>query len=296
MDQSVTMASRQGTDVGEAWRRAHELARAWWPGVELPLQQFASHLQRLDWKHESPEHTHELYLCCACSLGCPEACRRLESEYFPALEAALHRQCGRRDFVEDVLQQVRERLLVGPAPKIASYEGKGSLSSWLQRVVRRAACDVYRKENQARRIASGWWQVVESLAPAPSSESDSSRPSDARYMGALERALLEALAQLSLEERSLLKLYYVQGLSADEISQCLGRDRSTVYRRLNHITAQVRRWSVARAREQTGIVDREELGSLFQANHMWIYLDPAVWLEPRRAEGDSANAARLKRG
>jgi IS30 family transposase len=85
-------------------------------------------------------------------------------------------------------------------------------------------------------------------------------------------------------------------LSADEISQCLGRDRSTVYRRLNQITAQIRRWSVARAREHTGIRDRQELGSLFQANHMWIYLDPVVWLEPRRVEGDGAKAARLKRG
>jgi RNA polymerase sigma-70 factor len=211
VDQSVvTVGSREGTDVGEVWRRAHELARAWWPGIELPLQQFASHLQRLDWKRALPEYAKELYLCCACSLGFPEACRRLESDYFPALEAALHRQCGRRDFVEDVLQQVRERLLVGSAPKIASYEGKGPLSSWLQRIVRRAACDVYRKENQARRLASGWWQVVESLAPGPSSESDGSSPSEARYIGALERALLEALGQLSLEERSLLKLSRVE--------------------------------------------------------------------------------------
>ena len=286
------------TNIGEVCRRAHALARAWWPEIELPIGQFARHLQRLHHARELPVHGKELYLCCACSLGSRPACRRLETDYFPALKAGLLRQCGREDFVEEVLQRVRERLLVGPAPKIASYEGRAPLSSWLQRVVRHAACDLYRKEKQARRIAAGWSQVVESMERDSQSEAAGSRPGDrdARCLGELERALLGAIGTLSMEDRRLIELYYVQGMSADEIGLCFERDRSTVYRHLNQITARIKRASLAIAREQTGIRDRQELDALFQANRSWIYLDPRVWLAPDLGASGSARARGFKGG
>lgn len=277
------------TDVGKATRHAHAAARARWPDVELSLNQFEGHLRRLGWTGGLPKQTDELYLCCGCSLGIREACRRLDDEYFPALDASLALQCRRRDFVEDILQQTRERLLVGPARKIASYRGTGPLASWLRRVSRRLASDLYRQERKNRRFTTASWRYgLESTNDAAAVESGASQSIDARYLGELERALLGAMAQLSAEERRLLHLHYVQGLSVDEIAGCLQRDRSNVYRRLQQIKLRVKRWSMARAREQTGIVDREELDGLFRANCLGIYLDPIVWLDSDAAAGRSA--------
>jgi hypothetical protein len=42
---------------------------------------------------------------------------------------------------------------------------------------------------------------------------------------------------------------------------------------------------MTRAREQTGILDREELDGLFRTNCMRISLDPIVWLDSGRAGG-----------
>lgn len=269
-------------DVGEARRQAHEAARARWPGIELSLQQFVYHLEALRWTGDLPKHCDELYLCRACVLGVRGACRRLEREYFPALEAGLARQCRRPDFIEEVLQQVRERLLVGPAARIASFRGEGSLASWLGRVTQHLASDLYRAEKKHRRLrAARWCLVVDATDPVSLSEPRESRSMGARYLSQLERAFLGAMVQLSSAERKLLYLHYVQGLSADEIAHCMQRNRSNVYRRLNHIKARVKRWSIARAREETGVRDRDELEGLFQANCMGIYLDPIVWLDAK---------------
>lgn len=152
--------------------------------------------------------------------------------------------------------------------------------TWLRRVAQRLASDLYRREKQNQGlVVASRWGLAETTDPWPLSEPGGSCAIDARHLGQLERALLAAMAQLSTHERRLLYLHYVQGLSADELARCLSCDRSSVYRRLNHIKAQVKRWSIARAREQTGIGDREELDGLFQTNHMGIYLDPIVWLD-----------------
>jgi RNA polymerase sigma-70 factor len=291
----MTTHFSETVDICETLRRAHLAARARWPEIELSLHQFSDHLQRLGWVSELPHQTEELYLCCACSLGIREACRRLEMEYFPDLAACLAIQCRRPDFVEEILQQTRERLLVGPKRKIASYRGAGTLAAWLRRVARHLASDLYRSEAKHRRLASAgsryWLEGTDPGALAP----DGWNQTDARHLGALERALLEATVQLSPSDRRLLHLHYVQGLSIDEIAPCLGRDRSNVYRRLSQIRARIKRWSVACARKHTGIRDRDELDGLFRANCMGIYLDPMVWIEAGRDEDDSPVALTLRR-
>jgi RNA polymerase sigma-70 factor, ECF subfamily len=261
--------------VVEERRRAHRAACTKWPEIELSYHEFDRHLCGLGWERELPKQTDELYLCCGCSLGVLEACRRLESDYFPAIKASLARQCGRQDFVEEILQQTRERLLVGAERRIASYRGAAPLSSWLRRVARRLASDLYRKENKYRRLfaALKWGYALDGSEAAASPEASCSNASDSRYLGQLERALVAAMLRLPIEERQLLHLHYVEGLSVDDIARCHQRDRSNVYRRLNQIKARIKRWSLALAEEQTGILNREELDALFRANHRGIYLD-----------------------
>ncbi|HTV23712.1 MAG TPA: sigma-70 family RNA polymerase sigma factor [Polyangiaceae bacterium] len=288
----VATESPREVDVGEERRRAHVAARARWPGIEVTLEQFVAHLESLGWVRELPKQTDELYLCCACHLDIREACRRLDAEYTPALEASLARQCRRRDFIDEILQQMRERLFVGPERKIASYRGDGPLSAWLRRVTWHLALDLYRKEKQERRfVAASAREAVASANARAAGDSRASHPSDDRHLGQLERAILASMAQLSGEDRRLLHSHYVLGLSVDEIALCLHRDRSNIYRRLSQIRDRIKRWSMASARKETGLRDRDELDGLFQANCMGIYLDPIVWLDAAGACGPSTTPA-----
>lgn len=291
----MTTQFTEAVDVGEARRQAHAAARARWPEIEVPLPRFANHLESLGWVRALPQQTEELYLCCGCSIGIREACRRLDTEYFPELEDCLARQCRRSDFIEEVLQQTRERLLVGPKRKIASYRGTGPLSAWLRRVARHVASDLFRSERKHRRLAAAGGRYRLEVTEQRPLEPASPHSLDTRYLGDLERAVLEAMARLSADDRRLLYLHHMQGLSIDEIVPRLGRDRSNVYRRLSQIKARIKRWSIAFARKQTGIRDSDELAGLFQTNCTGIYLDPVVWIDADRAGEGGAPAAALRR-
>lgn len=269
------MAAR--TDVDER-REAFARARAHWSGFELTFEQFASHLDRLGWSAELPRQVEPLYLCAACSLGSAAACGALEREYFPALRSAIARRYKRWDFVDDVLQQTRERLMVGAAPRIATYRGEGSLSAWLRQVATRIALDLRRGPSPAALFAD--WREHARLH----AEGMSASPSPATNAGAwavwVERALVEALASLEPPQRSLLRMFYVQGVKIEEIGRCYGIDRSTAYRRLRRAESSIRRGVLDAVRKKTGLSTADELGELLRATCDQLSVDAAVWDMP----------------
>jgi RNA polymerase sigma-70 factor, ECF subfamily len=73
-------------------------------------------------------------------------CLLQEPRSLEALNRLLHQAAarvgptGRAGGAEDdLVQVVWQKLLLGPAPKLAQYKGRGNLSSWLRAVVARAA-------------------------------------------------------------------------------------------------------------------------------------------------------------
>jgi RNA polymerase sigma-70 factor, ECF subfamily len=271
---SVIAQSSPFADLVVAERlKAFQRGFSRWPDLALSFEQFSSHLDRLGWGASLPGEPEALYLCAACYAGQHMACELLDKTYFPGLKIALLRQSGRHDDIDDILQQARERLLVGPVRRIGTYRGDGPLQSWLLRVVLRLGLDVWRREVNGRRlVALEGLRVVSAMKSEPGVEDIGVEA----CVGHLERALLEAIGRLSLQDRQLLSLHYVQKLQIDELATCLGVFRSTVYRRLRRVERRVERDCIRSIGARTGISNPDELIELLRRGYRDARVDLRV--------------------
>jgi RNA polymerase sigma-70 factor (ECF subfamily) len=118
---------------------AFEQARSKWPGVALDFEAWSAHLDTLGWPAEPPLTAASLFLCCACARHDAEACRSLDEMYLSPLRGVAARENADEEFIDWVLQSVRQQLLGGNSPQIASYDGRRPLADWLRLFVRRIA-------------------------------------------------------------------------------------------------------------------------------------------------------------
>lgn len=213
---------------------AFEAARRELPGVELGFEEFCSHLDRLGYVTELPKFAGSVYLCCACALQRPTSLRTLESVYFPAVRQTLARARLGADVVDDVLQTVRERLLVEPKVRIATYRGNGPLSAWLGVIASNAIRDHVRCKREGGRSLreTSWSGEMVEPGDAESPEWMSlSRECTRLVEGALHRAILK----LETKHRRLLELHFVYGLGIDDLAPLIGVHRSSVARQIKRI-------------------------------------------------------------
>ncbi len=107
-------------------------------------------------------------------------------------------------------QVLRERFFVwvdGAAPRIAQYTGRGALGPWVKVAAVRVALRLAERQES---LAPG---LESRLGPDP--ELDYLR---VRYRAAFSNALSEALGALGVEERNLLRLHFVEGLTIDGLA------------------------------------------------------------------------------
>ncbi|WNG50870.1 RNA polymerase subunit sigma-70 [Archangium minus] len=236
----------------EALLRKHvEAARAAWPTVSLPVEAFVRHLARHLPAGKASEvmrilHGADLYLACACATGEPAALRAFEQNilrYIPARLGALS-----PSMVEEVLQVLRERLLVGTEeapPKIESYGGRGPLLTWVSITAARIAGELVDRNGRELLVTEPPEAFARMLASG-NPEHELLRE-DARQH--LVEVLQKAVAALSERDRTLLRLHHFHGLTMDRLAVMYGDSRSGVARK------------VASAREQLLERVRAELSS-----------------------------------
>jgi RNA polymerase sigma-70 factor (ECF subfamily) len=197
----------------------------------------------------------DLFLASACAERVPHAIDTFDRELLAAVPAILARG-GLRDIsADEVRQRVRERLFVG-ATKIADYSGRGSLASWLHVVTLRIGIDALR-EQRAHAVA------------APSDDDDlravGTDPElsliKERYRGPFKQALRAALHELSAEQRNLLKLHFVDGVTLEKLSALFHVHRATVVRRIAQAREEVFERVRLRLQAELGI-DAAEFGEL----------------------------------
>jgi RNA polymerase sigma-70 factor (ECF subfamily) len=164
---------------------AHDEAQRVWGGVRLDVERFHQHLQSLGWEGEFPPSTSEIYLACACAHGDAVACRYLESNYIGDVQISAARVCGSAVPVDEIVQRVRHKLLVGPPPALLKYTGKGPLQAWLRSVTRRTALD-------ALRAVRSEAELDEARVEATNESSIESRIDRGRFLQAFESSLARA--------------------------------------------------------------------------------------------------------
>jgi RNA polymerase sigma-70 factor (ECF subfamily) len=130
--------------------------------------------------------------------------------------------------------------------KLVFYTGRGSLEGWLRTVMAQEFINRYRKQKRTVSLEEQTEEGVQFAAPATDPAPASNRPTEQR----LETATDEALAELSSEDRFTLASYYLDGRTLAEIARTLGLHESSVSRRLDRLSAGLRRRIVAGLRAQ----------------------------------------------
>jgi RNA polymerase sigma-70 factor (ECF subfamily) len=212
----------------KALEQAFALGKKTWPSIDLDFDTFKAHCGRV--LGEAPEwdwsrYGTDLFLCCACVSGDVEATRALETETLPQVVKAITRIDSDAQFVEEALQTLRDKLLVGPRAKIADYAARGPLVAWLSVAAARVALDAIRSRN-ARKIQHA--DLPDRLA-----QTDQSPLNDivkSRYADSFQRALKHAISSLPSRERNLLRLQLVGRCSIDQLGRMYLVHRATAAR------------------------------------------------------------------
>ena len=257
-----------------AWRAAHAEARVGVPGVELPFERFAGHLATVAGDEPlSTTYAAELYLACACAAGDPVAIGLLEQRYLLPVRGAIGRYHASPDFVDEVLQELRGKLLLPPTPRIARYAGRGPLGAWIRVAASRVAIDLLRTQEPEAAAHNR----PEALADADlGPEVQILREV---YREAFQESLKGALQALSPKDRNLLRRHLCDHMTLEEIAGPYGVHPATVARRLaalrEDIAESVRTALAARHQEQGGSSTLDSLARAIRSE-VYVSLSPLL--------------------
>lgn len=232
-----------------------DAARRAWPSVALTDDGFINAL------HEravadldpitalTPLCTDDLYLACACARGDTAALAAFQRSYGGELANAFARLTTGGSDPEDLRQLLLTRLFVaadGRPPKIAEYSGRGSLRAWLKVVALRLRIDHERRKRDRR----DGFTSDDRLADFGAGDDPELAHLKHHYRAEFREAFTAALAVLTPEQRALLRLQAVEGLSATDIARIYNIHRATGKRWLadvrTHLVAETSRLLAAR--------------------------------------------------
>lgn len=175
----------------------------------------------------------EEYLIRAALERRPGAVEALDRRYIHPLRSAITQICRDAELTDEVLQALREKLLLPPHPRLASYDNRGRLATWLAVVASRSALDAVRKHGQRARREAELSEELVAMATGP--EVQLARQ---ELNTLLHAALRSALLKLPPRERHALRMHLMAGWNISQIGRTFGAHRATAARWL--VTARER--------------------------------------------------------
>jgi RNA polymerase sigma-70 factor, ECF subfamily len=219
-------------DLDLQLRRLADTGAAAWPAIALDAVAFVRHVgETFPTSGDAPAvlaslRAPELFLAAACVAGDSGALRAFEQRYLQVAEVALARFADERDFRQEAFQELRIRLFGPGHPRIAEYDGSGSLENWLRVVATRVGLNIVKSNVRHVPVAD----------PVDRSIADSSDPEleilKSRYRSDFTVALREAFEDLPGDTRRILRFYLVDRLNIGEIGAIVGASRATIGRRV----------------------------------------------------------------
>jgi len=155
------------------------------------------------------------------------------AEHSERITRAVERVCRDVDEAADVGAEVLEHLRRDWPALLERYRpaAAGNFGAWLSVVARNAAIDSLRRRHGRSRAQP---EITPRPDVDPEDDADPSLPLTRRSAGA---ALARVFRDLSGDERTLLRLYFLEGRDAETLRRMFGgRTRSQVYNRVHELT------------------------------------------------------------
>lgn len=204
-----------------------------WPRVRLSEEMFARYV-RERWPAQVPSDlcAADLYLACACAACLDGSAEAFDACFLKQVPALVKHMDLPATLVDELLQRLREKLLVcaGPSPRIVGYSGRGPLLSFVRVVAVRAALDLLREQGRASRPRLDPGAVLH--------EDPEIAQLRARYRDDVAAAVRDACLRLDADAASLLRMQ-LAGLSTTRIAALLGVTQPAIVQRLQRARARV---------------------------------------------------------
>lgn len=227
-----------------------ERARRKWPAVEVDDGVFLNRLGSRVRESSSVVgmlsrlRTSDLFVAWAAERGDESAMAAIMEYTRPTLLEALAPMRLSSSERDDVLQRLRTRVFVGSPPRIGTYSGTGSIGTWLSAVAVRLAVDLKRAEKPEEELDD---QLAASVADTSNIELAVIRK---QYQTEFKAAFQEAFRSLTLDERNLVRLTFIDRLSIDALSATMNLHRSTVARRVAALRDELAKGTKKRLQER----------------------------------------------
>jgi RNA polymerase sigma-70 factor (ECF subfamily) len=248
-------ATSDTTDLRTTLEAAVDRARRRWPGIGCGPGELAAHVEQLGTTvGDLDRFGDELHLACASCHFDAAALRILDRDYILRSARTLLRLRAGADFNDEAIQQLRHKLLLPPEPRLSRYAATGPLLAWVRMVVLRLGLDIRR--NTRNPEDADLADVLAEQAPIDTVDAE-------RYRSAIGVAIRRVFLQLSPEDRNLLRLHHLEGVSLDRLALMNRVHRATIARRL----AELRQRVYEETRREVGVAHRitkSEFRSLFR--------------------------------
>jgi len=169
------------------------------------------------------------------------AFNQLIEQYQQLMYGTVFRLLGDHEAAADVTQDA----FIAAYKAIKSYRGSASFRAWLLRIGSNMACDYWRRVQ--RHPTSSLESIVNEDEPHAASTLEvlavtgpEANPEEYALSRELQEAIQRGLEQLPLEQRTVLVLYDIQGLSYEEVAQVTQISLGTVRSRISRGRARLR--------------------------------------------------------
>lgn len=197
-----------------------------------------------------PLNDDDLALAHACLAGDPAAQRALDRMIREEATRAVGALRQPAWLIDEVHQEVAQKLLVGPSPRLAGYAGQSSLGRWLGVTATRTALNLVTRQKRNVPLDDGA-SDDDLLAAITDPELAILRERYREDVLASLRAAFDALAEP--RDRNLLRLYYVDRVGVEQLGEMFGVHASTVSRWLAALRSQLADDTQERLAERLGI-------------------------------------------
>lgn len=186
----------------------------------------------------------DLYLATACAEGDERAWDEFGRRFFDEI-----RRVARRVTREPAASDVADQLIADlwQRGKVARYEGRSQLRTWLGVLVANAVFNATRASRRTVGLDSD-----DGAARVGSMEAETGSSAETRLHGAhvLKPLIRDALAAAAPEDQMLLLLYYEQGLTLEQMTTVFDASKATLSRRLQRVRDRLRETIETLARER----------------------------------------------